>query len=45
MFVAFGKDREALQQLQTILKELDIPYVVAEQEAHAGAPYLRRSLT
>ena len=38
MFVAFGKDRQALKQLQTILKELDIPYVVAEEEPNAGRP-------
>ena len=37
-FVAFGRDREALAQLQTILKELNIPYLVAEEEPHAGRP-------
>lgn len=37
-FVAFGKDKEALAQLQTILKEFNIPYVVAEDEPHAGRP-------
>lgn len=38
VFVAFGKDREALKQLQTILNELDIPYLVAEEEPHIGRP-------
>lgn len=37
-FIAFGKDREALKQFQTMLKELGIPYLVAEDEAHAGRP-------
>lgn len=37
-FIAFGKDREALKQLQTMMKELSIAYVVAEEEAHAGRP-------
>jgi len=37
-FIAFGKDREALKQLQNMLKELGIPYLVAEDEAHAGRP-------
>ena len=38
VFVAFGKDREALKQLRTILNELDIPYIVAEDEPNAGRP-------
>lgn len=37
-FVAHGHDSEALQQLEAILKELGIPYVVAKEEAHAGRP-------
>lgn len=37
-FVAFGKDKQALAELQTILKELNIPYLVAEDQAHAGRP-------
>lgn len=37
-FVAHGSDREALAQLQSMLKDLGIPYVVAVDEAHAGRP-------
>ncbi len=37
-FIAHGRDKEALAQLQSILKELDIPYLVAEDEANAGRP-------
>ena len=37
-FIAFGKDRQALNHLQTMLNELGIPYLVAEEEAHAGRP-------
>ena len=37
-FVAHGRDTEALQELEAILKELGIPYVVAKEEAHAGRP-------
>ncbi|MBI2165926.1 MAG: nucleotide-binding protein [Chloroflexi bacterium] len=37
-FVAHGRDTQALQQLEAILKELGIPYVVAKEEAHAGRP-------
>lgn len=37
-FVAHGRDRTALSQLQSILKELDIPYMVDEEEPHAGRP-------
>jgi hypothetical protein len=37
-FVAHGKDNVALAQLQSILKDLDIPYIVAEEEANAGRP-------
>jgi len=37
-FIAHGKDEEALAQMQSILKELDIAYVVAEEEANAGRP-------
>jgi predicted nucleotide-binding protein len=37
-FVAHGTDREALAQLQSMLKDLGIPYVVAVDEAHAGRP-------
>jgi hypothetical protein len=37
-FVAHGSDQEALGQLQAMLKDLGIPYVVAAQEPHAGRP-------
>lgn len=37
-FIAHGRDRTALSQLQSILKELDIPYMVDEEEPHAGRP-------
>lgn len=37
-FIAHGRDRTALAQLQSILKDLDIPYVVAEEEANVGRP-------
>lgn len=37
-FVAHGRDRTALGQLQSILKDLDIPYVVAEEEPNIGRP-------
>jgi len=37
-FIAHGRDRTALAQLQSILKDLDIPYVVAEDEANVGRP-------
>ncbi|MBI4337136.1 MAG: nucleotide-binding protein [Chloroflexi bacterium] len=37
-FVAHGRDTGALQQLEAILKELGIPYVVAKEEANAGRP-------
>ena len=37
-FVAHGRDTQAVQQLEVILKELGIPYVVAKEEAHAGRP-------
>lgn len=37
-FIAHGRDKEALAQLQTFLRDLDVPYVVAEEEANAGRP-------
>lgn len=37
-FVAHGRNHEPLQQLQKILKDLDIPYVVAEDEPNVGRP-------
>jgi predicted nucleotide-binding protein len=37
-FIAHGRDRTALAQLQSILKDLDIPYVVAEDEPNVGRP-------
>ena len=37
-FVAHGSDREALTQLQSMLKDLAIPFVTAVDEAHAGRP-------
>jgi hypothetical protein len=37
-FIAHGKDKEALAQLQAFLRDLDVPYVVAEEEANAGRP-------
>lgn len=37
-FIAHGRDKTALTQLQKILRDLDIPYMVAEEEANAGRP-------
>jgi predicted nucleotide-binding protein len=37
-FIAHGKDKDALAQLQAFLRDLDVPYVVAEEEANAGRP-------
>ena len=37
-FIAHGKDKESLGQLQSILNQLGIPYLVAEQEANSGRP-------
>jgi predicted nucleotide-binding protein len=37
-FIAHGKDKDALAQLQTFLRDLDVPYVVAEEEPNAGRP-------
>jgi len=37
-FIAHGWDKDALGQLQKILKGFDIPYVVAEEEANVGRP-------
>ena len=37
-FVAHGSDRDALADLQAMLKDLGIPYVVAIDEPHAGRP-------
>jgi predicted nucleotide-binding protein len=37
-FIAHGRDTEALTQLQSFLRDLDVPYVVAEEEANAGRP-------
>ena len=37
-FIAHGRDRTARAQLQSILKDLDIPYVVAEDEPNVGRP-------
>ncbi len=38
IFVAHGRSRKPLEQLQKILSELQIPYVVAVDEPHAGRP-------
>ena len=37
-FIAHGRNRTPLDQLQKILKELDIPYVVAKDEPNLGRP-------
>ncbi|MBV8638499.1 MAG: nucleotide-binding protein, partial [Candidatus Eremiobacteraeota bacterium] len=37
-FIAHGHDQKALAQLKAILNELNIPYVVAMEEANAGRP-------
>lgn len=37
-FIAHGRDKDALAQLQAFLRDLDVPYVVAEEEANAGRP-------
>jgi hypothetical protein len=37
-FIAHGRDMDALSQLQSFLRDLDVPYVVAEEEANAGRP-------
>lgn len=38
IFVAHGKHRKPLEQLEKILKEYDLPYVVAVNEPHKGRP-------
>ena len=38
IFVAHGKNRKPLEQLERILNKLKVPYKVAEEEAHAGRP-------
>ena len=38
IFVAHGKNRIPLEQLERILNKLKVPYKVAEEEAHAGRP-------
>lgn len=38
IFVAHGKNRKPLEQLERILNKLRVPYKVAEEEAHAGRP-------
>ena len=37
-FIAHGYDKEAAQQVENILNELGIPYIVAVEEANAGRP-------
>jgi predicted nucleotide-binding protein len=37
-FIAHGKDQKALEQLKTILRELNIPFVVAVDEPNMGRP-------
>jgi len=37
-FIAHGHDKEAAQQVEKILNELGIPYIVAVEEANAGRP-------
>lgn len=37
-FIAHGRDKTALAQLQSIMKDLDIPYLVAEEEPNVGRP-------
>ncbi|HLI51625.1 MAG TPA: TIR domain-containing protein [Thermomicrobiaceae bacterium] len=37
-FIAHGWDKEALQQVQHILNQFRIPYVVAQDEPNAGRP-------
>lgn len=37
-FVAHGTDQQALEQLESMLRELNIPFTVAKNEAHAGRP-------
>jgi len=37
-FVAHGHDHQALEQLERVLRELNIAYVVAKDEANAGRP-------
>lgn len=42
IFVAHGKNRKPLEQLERILNKLKVPYKVAEEEAHAGRPVGRK---
>ena len=37
-FIGHGKDKEALEQLKSILNQLGIPYLVAQEEPNAGRP-------
>jgi predicted nucleotide-binding protein len=37
-FVAHGRDRESLTQLKDMLTKLTIPFVIAQDEPHAGRP-------
>jgi len=37
-FIGHGKDEVALEQLKSILNELRIPYIVAQEEPNAGRP-------
>ena len=37
-FVAHGRNKAPMEQLQKILRELGIPYVVAQDEANSGRP-------
>lgn len=37
-FVAHGRDHDSLAQLKDMLTKLTIPFVVAQDEAHAGRP-------
>lgn len=41
-FVAHGSDRGALSDLQSMLKDLNIPYVTAVDEPHAGRPISKK---
>lgn len=38
IFIGHGKNRKPLEQLEKILRQFDIPYMVATEEPHRGRP-------
>ncbi len=41
-FIGHGKDKDALEQLKSVLNQLNIPYVVAQEEANVGRPISKK---